>query len=339
MKLPSPLSVFPTARKIVGTFTLSLALGACSVAAPISDPLIGKIWQVADQRFVSIDAVVQKARTADIVLLGETHDNAAHHVEQNRLLTALADVNPPPVLVMEQFDLEQQASLDAILRSPASRDSKLASLKKLMQSGWAWSDYQSLLATAVDRRLQIVAANISRDALRSVAKTGFSALGAGESMRLGLEGDWSPAQQAELANDIALSHCGTLPDAAVVAISKSQRARDAIMTDRLLAVRSGTAVAIFGRGHVRYDLAVPVTLKQRAPNKTILSIDLAEVTAPMAPEEYAVGTLGQLFDYVIFTAAVKRETDPCAAFALPIPKEQFCCQTNRSLRKSSGKPK
>lgn len=281
-----------------------LTQAACSAIQTTGSDSGGRPWKVSEARHVDFDELLRQARGADIVLLGETHDNAAHHATQRRLLESLADRKP--ALVMEQFDLEQQASLDAILRNNGTRQEKLAALKALMKPGWEWNGYEGLLNTALDRGLPVLAANISREALREISRNGVDALGKGASVQLGLDTGWSPAQQASLRQEVAAAHCGMLPEAAVSAMTEAQRVRDAIMADRLLSA-PGSAVAILGRGHVRQDLAVPTYLKRRAPQKTVLAVALAEgEAAPDAPQPY---------DYVIPSQAVSRAVDPCAAFA------------------------
>ncbi|MET0962510.1 MAG: ChaN family lipoprotein [Noviherbaspirillum sp.] len=303
--------------RAAGAAVLLLALCACAPLPPAGASRNEEIWQARPGRFVPFDDLVQQARAADIVLLGETHDNAAHHALQARLFAALADARPGPALVMEQFDFQEQSRLDAVRGSDASPELRLAALKLLMQPGWDWDAYQPLLAIAVERRLQVVAANISREALRR----GVGGLGEGEPKRLGLTSGWSNAQQAQLSREIADSHCDALPPAAVTAMSAAQRTRDAVMADRLLSVRSGVAVAILGRGHVRQDLAVPWYLQQRSPKSKVLAIALVE-GAPAGAAELAHGPLGQRYDYVISTEAAKRSADPCAGFAPRAPVTQ-----------------
>jgi uncharacterized iron-regulated protein len=283
-----------------------LAQAGCSAIQAERRNDADKPWKVGDRRHVEFDELVRQARGADIVLLGETHDNPAHHATQRRLLESLADRKP--ALVMEQFDLEQQTSLNAILRSHDTQQEKLLALKTLMKPGWQWSGYEGLLSTALERNLPVLAANISREALREVSRNGVATLGTGASAQLGLDAGWSAAQQASLRQEVEAAHCGMLPEAAVGAMVDAQRVRDAIMADRLLST-TGSAVAILGRGHVRQDLAVPVYLKQRAPQKKVLSVALAEGgVAPDAPQPY---------DYVIPAEAVSRAEDPCAGFTAP----------------------
>jgi len=311
-----PNRLFPSAhllRAACASFLLMM-LAACAPLPPDAAPPPGQVWQSSERRFVPFDDLLQQARAADILLLGETHDNPAHHALQQRLLAALAVETTRPALVMEQFDIEQQERLDAIMVSSAARDIKLAAYKALMKEGWEWQGYQPLLALAIDHGLPVLAANISRASLREVMRGGQDALGSGEAQRLGMASGWRSEQQAALARDMADSHCDALPPAAIDALTLAQRARDAVMADRLLSVRGGKAVAILGRGHVRQDLAVPLYLKQRAPRTRVLAVGMFEATPPFQPEQVAFGPLGQRFDALVFTGVVERDADPCAAF-------------------------
>ena len=53
-------------------------------------PLVGQVWDVRRQQFVSMDALEAKARDAHLLLLGETHDNPDHHLLQADLVRAAA---------------------------------------------------------------------------------------------------------------------------------------------------------------------------------------------------------------------------------------------------------
>jgi uncharacterized iron-regulated protein len=308
--------------RILRIACLPLLLGAASACAPLATESSGddaQAWQASTRRFISYDALLQQAREADIVLLGETHDNPGHHALQARMLAALAETAPRPVLVMEQFDIEQQERLDAIMASAASGEIKLAAYKTLMNPGWEWDGYQPLLSLALEHGLPVLAANISRASLGVVMRAGQDALGTGEPQRLGLASGWRGEQQAALAREITEAHCDALPPRAIGALTLAQRARDAVMADRLLSVRGARAVAILGRGHVRQDLAVPHYLKQRSPRASVLAVGMVEATPPLRPEELAFGPLGQRFDAVVYTGQVRRDADPCAAFRTPQP--------------------
>jgi uncharacterized iron-regulated protein len=289
----------------------------------------GRVWDVAAARFIDAATLVQRARDADIVLLGETHDHPEHHALEQAMFAALMAPVPAaaPVssLVMEQYDLDQQPLLDAarsaLSTQPNTQDATLEQLGQLMGDGWDWALYRPLVAAAVRAEVPIRAANLPRPALQQVSRTGFAALGAGEAQRLALETGWTSKQQAQLEKNILAGHCGVLPVSAAPAVARAQRARDAVMADRLLAAAAssgaGPVLGIFGREHARRDLAVPLYLAARAPEKTVVSIGLVEIDDGAAPESLALGPLGRLHDYLVLTAPLQRAVDPCEGLVMP----------------------
>lgn len=302
----------PTHRWLPGCLSLLFLSGCAQIPAP--SPLAGMAWDVNHQRMLPMSEVLQRASTADIVLLGETHDNPDHHAIEVAFLDALA-AKQSPVLVMEQYDLEQQAALDAIARSDQNETTRLEALQRMMGAGWDWPGYRALLATAVHRHIPVVAANASRSLLRHVSTQGFAALGPGRAEALQLDTGWSAAQQTLLSSEIAEGHCGSLPLNAVGTIALAQRARDAIMADRILAQPVAPVLAILGRGHVRNDLGVPIYLRQRAGSRRFVSIGLVEAAESVAASDYDNSRLGALYDFVLFTKPVLGRTDPCATFS------------------------
>jgi len=274
-------------------------------------PLNGKVWDAQARRLVDPALVAERATAARFVLLGEIHDNATHHRIQADILDAIVKSGRRPALVMEQYDVEQQEKLNAILQGDEPQEGKLRALSDLMRKGWDWPLYRPLLATALQYKLPVIAANLSRESLRHVSRNGFEALGSGEQTRLAIEAVWSPERQRQLDREIALGHCGKMPDHMLQSVSKAQRARDAVMADKLLMARRSGAVTIIGRNHARQDMGVPLYLAARAPGETVLSVGLTEVHTPTEPAAYTYGPLGQRHDLVWFTAPTRRKSDPC----------------------------
>ena len=298
-----------------------LALGLASCAHPVGDserhPLIGKVWEVSEQRFIDPAALARQAFATRFVLLGEIHDSQAHHEIQATLLAYIVQHGRRPALVMEQYDRDQQSKLDSILKSDVSHSDKLKTLHELMRKGWEWQAYEPLLRLALQYALPVAAANLSREELRVVSRQGFGALGPGEGERLALEAVWTPQRQEQLIKEIDDGHCGKLPRPAVDAIAKAQRARDAVMADTMLRFADAGAVAIVGEGHARRDMAVPLYIAARAPKAALLSVGMVQVDTAQNPAAYANGPLGPAFDYVWFTPRVARADDPCESIPAP----------------------
>jgi uncharacterized iron-regulated protein len=304
-------------KKMLFALMTSALLSSCADLEQSRDqyqmtdhPLAGKVWDVAAQQFVEPAVLLQRAHATKFVLLGEIHDNREHHRIQARILQAVAN-GRRPALVMEQYDRNQQEKINTTLQGNTSAGVKLFNLAELMRKSWEWQAYEPLAKLALQQHLPVLAANLSRDELRTVSRNGFIALGAGEEQRLALETVWSPARQSRLMNDISQGHCGKVPEHMVTAIAISQRARDAVMADTMLLSKESGAVAIVGRGHAQRDMAIPLYLAARAPQATVLSLGIVEVDSPTDPAAYARGPLGPFYDYIWFTPRVARHSNPC----------------------------
>ena len=321
----------PTSRRVAQKLFIlasTLLMTACA-ASPL--PSFGSdivIWDSTAKKIISNEQLIARSLSVDFVLIGETHDNPVHHRFQNSLLIAMSAMGRRPVLVMEQFDLELQSSIDRAMLAKTDRVDSLKILRQEMAKGWDWSQYQPLIETAKDRVLPLKVANLSRARLQQVSRNGFAALGNGAAARLALDNGWSIAQQKQLEQDVVDAHCGVLPAQAATPIANAQRARDAVMADTLLQVRTGpvgattvaTAVAIFGRGHVRRDLAVPFYLTARAPHRTAVVIGLIDSIGGQMPDEKAFDDMAGRYDYLVLTPAVKRKTNPCDGLVMsPLP--------------------
>ena len=303
--LGSVLSVF---------LILLLLLSAGCAGAPdarlrdTDHPLSGRLWDVAARRFIDEAELIERATHAQVLLLGETHDNSEHHRLQGRVLRARLAAGARPALLMEQFDTDQQALIDQARQADLS-------LAPLMR-GWDWPQYQPLVAMANAARIPLRAANLSRSAIRPIVRDGYAALAPGEAQRLALESAWDAERQAYMVRLIDASHCGQVSAALRDGLVRAQRLRDATLADTALGQLEHGVVFILGRGHARRDVAVPRYLQTRRPGTRVLSLAFVEVSAPQIdPSRYEQEQVGDLapFDLLWFTPRAER-ADPCLNF-------------------------
>ncbi len=190
------------------------------------------------------------------VLLGEVHDNAEGQRLRLAALTRAIEQGWRPAIAMEQFDRERQPDIERARRErPQDADWLIA---QAGSGGWRWSQYQPIVALALQYELPLIAANLSRTDAAKIVRGGISAVfPAAEQARLGLA-------QA-LAVDIATTqtavlergHCGNFPQAMLPGMLAAQAARDAVMAASLKPYATRGAVLIAGNGHVRADIGVP----------------------------------------------------------------------------------
>ena len=283
-------------------------------------PLVGKIWQPATQSFLAPEALAEQAVGADMVLLGETHDNADHHALQAWMVRRIMTGPIKPRLAFEMLDSTQAPALATHL-SQHPRDAEgLAAAVEWEKSGWPdWRMYRPIAQAALDGGATLAAANLSPADTKIIAKGNIPAAWAG---KLGLEKPQDPADRQAMEEDIQAGHCNMLPARALPAMVRVQRARDAAMAWTLS--QAPRSVLIAGAGHVRTDRGVPRHLADMLAGRTVLAVAFVEVIADK-PDPAAYAAIYETdhlpFDAVWFTPRAERE-DPCEAFRLHMDKKK-----------------
>jgi uncharacterized iron-regulated protein len=245
-------------------------------------------------------ALAEAMRGVPVVLLGELHDNPAHHALRAQALARRIAAGERPALAIEQRDRDRQADVDRARRErPRDADWLIA---QAGGDGWDWPAYRPLVALALEHDLPIVAANLSRAEASRVVREGFGAVfDAPLRARHGLDA-LPPALLDAHAREVDAGHCGLMPAAMLVPMARAQVARDVALAEAIAPHAARGVVLIAGNGHVRRDLGVPRWLPAEAG---VRAIGLLERGAREAPPAGA-------FDRVVATEAVPRE-DPCEA--------------------------
>ncbi len=275
-------------------------------------PLVGKIWDGRASRLVDEAALSDAISSADLVLLGEVHDNPDHHLLQARLVRTIVATGRRPALAFEMLTENLQPEVDAArARTPREPDNLKAVWK---EGGWPDFDlYRPVIAAGLDVGLPLVAANLPRAEVRALVDKGLAAAAPALRDRLERGPQLSPEAVAALRAEMMESHCGEMPEEMMDPFILAQRARDATMSERLAdAGRERGGILITGKGHAR-AMDVPAWLAVDAPGRKVVSVAFVEVdpdekTPQDYVEEFGKGPFP--YDYAVFTPATKRE-DPC----------------------------
>jgi uncharacterized iron-regulated protein len=262
--------------------------------------------------------VVGRMRRADIVLLGELHDNPHHHTRRAELIAALG---LPATVVAEHLPRAAAPKPAQDAGSDALRQALEAS--GFDAKGWRWPLHEPLFAAIARAGLPLRGGNLERDAARRLAREGAVAMPADLAPWLAAA-PLTGTARAALEDDMIQGHCGHIGASRLPGMVAAQQGRDAAMAQALmgaLAARAERAAArppgpapvllLAGNGHVRRDYGVPALLRQRLADARVLTVGFVEHTAgaTVAP--------GRLYDIVWSTPPAVRD-DPCKAF-IPRP--------------------
>jgi uncharacterized iron-regulated protein len=237
---------------------------------------------------------------ADVVILGEVHDNADHHAHQAQAVAAIR----PRALVFEMLTPEQAARAAGVDRGDAAA---LGAALGWAGSGWPdFALYHPIFAAAPDAA--VYGGGMDRAQVRRAFSEPPDAIFGPEAAAFGLLDVLDPADQAGREAAQQAAHCNALPPEMLSGFVAAQRLRDAALAravrDAWVAT-GGPVVLIAGTEHARTDVGVPAKL-MRAAGLRVLSVGQVEGDpGPDAP-----------FDLWVVTDPAPR-ADPCATFAAP----------------------
>jgi uncharacterized iron-regulated protein len=279
-------------------------------------PLVGRIWSVADRRFIGPDDLVAALVPVRYALLGEKHDNADAHALQAWALSALVAKGRKPAAVFEQLRRDQQGVLESYQEKGATEARPLGAALDWDKSGWpGWSLYEPVFAVALTDHLPIFAGDLSKDDLTHLRKPSLDDTPVVDRQRFGLDMPPTQAQTAALVAELKASHCGYGNDSMFGRMVVVQWARDAQLAASLVdaAQKADGAVLIAGSGHARSDRGAPLHLSRFDPFGVVRSVAFLEVIEGVGdPQAYTEpGDTTLPFDFVYFTPRVD-EDDPCA---------------------------
>jgi uncharacterized iron-regulated protein len=234
---------------------------------------------------------------ADILVLGEVHDNPFHHQQQAHVVAQ----TQPRALVFEMI-----APIQADAANHVDRADPAALAKALEWEARGWPDfamYYPIFAAVPDA--VIIGAALPGDLAGAAMENGAVAAFGPEAARYGLA-PLSPEVQAAQEAEQAAAHCGALPPEMLPGMVEVQRLRDAHfarVTLEALAAYGGRVVLITGSGHARTDIGVPAALRSARPDLVVWA--LGQFESDPGPDAS--------YDAVSITDPVDRP-DPCLAF-------------------------
>lgn len=210
-----------------------------------------------------------EARAADILVLGEQHDNPAHHTRQAAWVAATA----PKALVFEMLTPAQATrGNDADRTDQKGLDAAI---------GWSKSDwpafdmYFPIFAAAPGAR--IYGALAPRETLGAALEQPLAAHPRAPVFGLDVRPD--PQEQAQREALQARAHCDALPATMLPVMVDMQRLRDMTLADTALqALRDtgGPVAVIAGNGHARPDWGMPALIARAAPDVQVFALGQTE---------------------------------------------------------------
>lgn len=239
-----------------------------------------------------------------VLLLGEVRDNAQGHRLRLAELQRRVAAGWRPVIVMEQFDRDNQDLLTRAARECADPD---CIIRVMQQPRWDWSLYRPVLDLAISYQLPLIAANLSPTDASRIARDGIQwsmpPAMASTYLAAPVPGDILEKQKKE----VQAVRCNMLPDMMLGGVINTQVARDIWMAKLIRDQAPRAVVLLAGNDHVRKDIGVPRWLKLADPQLSVRSIGYIEQGGSTYPGEFDLTQ----------TMPAQPRPDPCAKFNKP----------------------
>lgn len=123
----------------------------------------------------SFPDALQNLAKADVVYLGETHDNLEDHQIQLQIIQELQRRNRKIAIAMEMFVQPYQNILNRYLAGKLS-EQELVEQSNYKQWGYPWEYYAPILRFAKEKQLPVIALNIPIEITRQVTRSGLESL-------------------------------------------------------------------------------------------------------------------------------------------------------------------
>lgn len=254
--------------------------------------LVAPVWAASVH-----DDLLSQIGDAEVVIVGEVHDNPAHHHNQHDILQALR----PSAVVWEMLTREEAGRISSeMIHAPERLEAAL----EWSQSGWpAFSMYHQVFIAAPDAR--IFGGEVPREAVLATIQSGPAIVFGADAERYGLTDPLPEVEEQEREALQYAAHCEAVPRDRMRAMVDIQRLRDAVLAREVIAALAetgGPVAVITGNGHARRDWGIPAYLDRVQPGLTVFALGQSEN-----------GAIAGQFDAVIDSDPPARE-DPCNAF-------------------------
>ena len=217
---------------------------------------------------------------ASVILLGEQHDQSAHHQWEAETVSLLAGQQRLAALVIE---MAPAGGSTTALPATASEEQVREALQWEQggaSGGWPWKNYGPMVMNAVRAGVPVLGGNLPRSQMK-------------QAMGEARYDSHLPAAGWQLQLDaIKDGHCGLLPESQFAPMARIQLARDESMARvsetavRELGQPGKSVLLVAGRGHVRSDIGVPTWLPAEfKPKVAIAQSDKAQTAITMKADK------------------------------------------------------
>lgn len=280
-----------------------------------------RVYDTRRKAFIDFEMMLADLARADVVLVGEQHDDANTHRLESAIAQGLMRRAVPLTISLEMFERDVQGPLDQYLAGTLSEDDFLKASRPWPRYA---TDYRPLVEMARGHGWPVIAANVPRRLAANVSKTGQDAYDqakaedkpwmAGELQcpkdsyftRFGEQMGGHPASSADAAKDPAAAAKAADDQRAMVErFYLAQCLKDETMAESIAKAfarqdgRPGTILHYTGAFHSDYGQGTAERVRRRLPGRRVAIVSMIpdDNLDTLAPDDDDI----KLADYLVFT--------------------------------------
>ncbi|MGL5061063.1 MAG: ChaN family lipoprotein [Microcoleus sp.] len=246
------------------SLSLCLLCGPTVQAEPIANPQ-------PQQKTYTNREILQQLLKAKVVYLGETHDRAADHQAQLKIIQEMHRKNPKIAIAMEMFQRPFQGAIDSYLAGKLTETQLVDRTEYDRRWRFPWESYAPFLRFAKAHQLPVLALNTPSEVTRKVAREGLESLSAEEKKYIPpiSEIRTDNASYRQMLLEIYQQHqkAGQGNSTAFERFLQAQVLWDETMAEKIAQFVKDNpdyqVVVLAGKGHIIYGYGIPSRVERR----------------------------------------------------------------------------
>jgi uncharacterized iron-regulated protein len=269
-----------------------------------------RVFDSKQNRFSDFEAMILDLSRADVVFVGEQHDDPNTHRLELALLEGIARRRSTVAIAMEMFERDTQSQVDDYL---AGRINEADFLKASRPWPNYNADYRPLIELAKAKNWRVIAANVPRRLASQVSRSGLTAidsLPAAERALAARQIDWSKDDYFKRFAESMKSHPrGSLSDSDFEAMTErfyqAQCLKDDTMAESIAIIEPRPMVVHFnGAFHSDYRLGAAARAKKRLPDARIRIVSIVPLSDL---DQIKTADYRKRADFILFTLGKRSE--------------------------------
>ncbi|HZZ78818.1 MAG TPA: ChaN family lipoprotein [Gemmataceae bacterium] len=231
-----------------------------------------QIYSAKERRQLSFGELSDRLLEADMICVGESHDNELCHRVQLQIIKAVHASDARLGVGMEMFQRPYQEPLDKFVRGEIGEEDMLKATEYKTRWGFHWSLYQPIVDFCKRNAVPVAALNAPRELTKKISAGGFAKLSDDDKKSLGPIDFHVKAHRDHWYETLAKMHGN-------IKVSEDQKERSyQVMTtwDEYMAASAAAfqearklrrMVVLAGSGHIDLGFGIPQRAVQRTGGK------------------------------------------------------------------------